>query len=140
MFFETLWARRTLFSRRSRRLLHVVSFITFIGVAFGVAALLLTLAVLEGFEKTYRQSVLAFNAHVIVMGVEDIPEPKKLAEDIRRVAGDNLIKGLIPFRYREALAIQGREVRGLAIKALEMENYWELSGLRHQVLLDETAE
>lgn len=130
--FEWTFAWRSLFSRRSRRLLHVVSVITIIGVGFGVAALLVTLGVLRGFQERFAKSALAFNAHIIVRSAETIRMPDPLVSKILAVGGEGEIKGLVPFHYREGLAIRGTHVRGLAIKTVDLDRYWELSDLSHR--------
>lgn len=113
-------------------MLSLVSLITVLGVAFGVMALLVTLAVINGFRAEYERSVLAFNAHVIVMGGTGKEDIKKARGAIQEVLQPGELKGITPFLYREGLAVKGTQVRGMAIKAVDLEKYWELSGLDHE--------
>ena len=50
--------------------------VSVLGVALGVAALTIVLAVTTGFQQQFRDKVLGVNAHVIVL---------KIAGDVRRV-------------------------------------------------------
>lgn len=131
MTFEALVGWRYLRNRRSR-MVSLVSWITILGVAFAVSALLITLAVIQGFEREYKRSVLAFNAHVLVSHTDGLDDAASVIATIRRVAQAGEIKGLTPFFYLEGLAVQGAQVRGLAIKAVHLEEYWQLSGLPHE--------
>lgn len=112
-------------------MLTMVSMITVLGVAFGVMSLLVTLAVVNGFKAEYERSILAFNAHLIVMGGQGSETDDKVRQAIRDVAQPGEVKGLSPFMYREGLAVKGMEVRGIAIKVVDLKSYWELSGLDH---------
>jgi len=135
MSFELTVGLRFLLSRRSR-MLTVVSVITVLGVAFGVMALLVTLAVVDGFRAEYKKSVLAFNAHVIVLQGDQIEDLESIKQDINKLSEDYEIKGVSPFIYREGLAVQGNQVRGLAVKAVDLPDYWQLSGMPHQAIND----
>ena len=131
MKFEFKVGQRFLLSRRSK-MLAVVSLITILGVAFGVMSLLLTLAVIQGFEAEYKRSVLSFNAHVLVMqgdSIEDVPE---VIKGIKKVGQHIDIKGISPFSYREGLVVKGHLVRGIALKLVDLTDYWKLSGMDHE--------
>ncbi len=71
-------------------LLHFFSVFTTvstIGVTLGVASLVVVLAVTSGFEREFKEKVLAVNAHVIVTsyGIErDMGEAEREAEDYER--------------------------------------------------------
>ncbi len=131
MRFELLTGWRHIKSRRSK-MLTMVSGITVLGVAFGVMALLVTLAVINGFKAEYEKSILAFNAHLIVMGGQGPESIQQVQQAIQGVSQPDEVKGVSPFMYREGLAVKGMEVRGIAIKAVDLESYWELSGLEHK--------
>lgn len=135
MKFAWLVGRRHLVSRRSR-MLSVVSVITILGVAFGVMALLVTLAVINGFRQEYERSVLAFNAHLVVMGDERLGDMTKVREAIQTQVVPDELQGMTSFLYREGLGVSGNQVRGLVIKVVDLEKYWELSGIHHQAVGD----
>lgn len=130
MSFEFLLSRRHFFSRRSK-MLSVVSWITVLGVAFGVMALLVTLAVVNGFREEYQRSILAFNAHVIVMSGDTETDLGKIARELEATGLQAQVIGMSPFVYREGLAIKGNQVRGIAVKAVDLAAYWLHSGLDH---------
>ncbi len=62
--FELLLALRYL--RPKRTFVSVITFISVIGVALGVAVLLIVISVMSGFDKQMRESVLGANAHIEV--------------------------------------------------------------------------
>ncbi len=89
---------------RSRSKAVGVSFITTIsvaGVTVGVAALIIVLSVMAGFEIDLRDKILGSNAHVVVLrygsGIDDHEEAVKKVEAIDGVTG------VAPFIYTEMM-------------------------------------
>jgi len=50
--------------RPKRSFLSVVTLLSLLGVALGVAVLIIVLSVMTGFDETWRDKILSFNAHV----------------------------------------------------------------------------
>ena len=78
MTFEIFIARRYLSSRRKPLFASFILFITLLAVATGVFALIFVLAVMNGFERDFRQRVLGFKAPLVVTsdsGEDLSPDP-----------------------------------------------------------------
>ncbi len=75
--FEFFVAGRYLRARRKEKVISVITVISVIGVAAGVAALIVSLAVNNGFQNTLQRNMLAATAHVNILdkdqgrGMED---------------------------------------------------------------------
>src|SRR5580765_945056 len=63
--FELLLALRYL--RPKRTFVSVITLISVLGVALGVAVLIIVISVMSGFDKQLRDTVLGFNAHLMVL-------------------------------------------------------------------------
>jgi ABC-type lipoprotein release transport system permease subunit len=63
-------AIRHLTSRHNRGFVSFITFIAIIGVTLGVASLDITLAILGGFEKTIKENVVSFTAHMQLFAFE----------------------------------------------------------------------
>jgi len=59
-------ARRYFFAKRSNRFISLVGGISIIGIAVGVIALIITMAVLNGFESEVTRRIVNFIPHVVV--------------------------------------------------------------------------
>lgn len=74
-----------------RSFLSVVTLLSLLGVTLGVAVLIIVLSVMTGFDETWRDKILSFNAHVKVTqygGVLYMPdEVAELAREIDGVTG-----------------------------------------------------
>jgi lipoprotein-releasing system permease protein len=102
----------------SKRGIRFVLRLALIGVALGVATLTLTQTVLSGFEKTFRDSILGFNAHLVLLKEGEMKDPK--AEERHLLSGqEQKVKALTPFLYREALVIAHGKVKGTVLKGID---------------------
>src|SRR3954469_4530920 len=62
--FEWLIALRYLRAKRKEGFVSVISLISLIGIALGVATLIIVMSVMGGFRNEFIQSLLGFNGHV----------------------------------------------------------------------------
>lgn len=97
----------------------VFTSVSVLGVALGVAALTIVLAVTTGFQKEFRDKVLGVNAHVIVLKSQ-----ATFAEyhDVMRTAMkiDPDVLAVQPFIFAEMLVTRGKgELSGVAIKGID---------------------
>jgi lipoprotein-releasing system permease protein len=65
--FEWLVALRYLRAKRKRSVISVITVISILGVAAGVAALIIALAVNNGFQSTLQNTLLGATAHVSIL-------------------------------------------------------------------------
>lgn len=78
MNWVNLIAKRMLLSRKRRKSLSAMSLIAICGIAFGMAATLVTLSVITGFQKAYEQAILGFNSHMVLLQEGEIDDPDTL--------------------------------------------------------------
>ena len=89
MPYEIFLALRHLRSQQKRRLVRVTSFIALIGIAVGVAALIVALALANGFRDEMRDKILRGTAHLTVIRSDGqlMPDYRDVATRIASVAG-----------------------------------------------------
>lgn len=109
--------------------IRLVARLAILGIALGVATLLLTQSVLSGFEKVFKESLMGFSAHVAVLRYGGIPDPKNLQKQMNDQWGEELA-GATPFFYRESLLVAGGKVRGAALKGIDPAQFEEVYGLQ----------
>ncbi|HKY33370.1 MAG TPA: ABC transporter permease [Candidatus Polarisedimenticolia bacterium] len=88
--YELFLAARYLSARRKQTFITVITTISILGVAVGVAALIIGLALATGIHQEIRSRILGANAHVTVFappGQESILEHAALEERLRAVPG-----------------------------------------------------
>jgi lipoprotein-releasing system permease protein len=89
MRYELFLAIRNLRSKRGRRLTRVTTLIAVLGIGVGVGALIVALALANGFRDEMRDKILRGTAHINVMRVDGQPITgfRELAERIKQLNG-----------------------------------------------------
>ena len=82
MPFELFIALRYLFARRKQAFIYIISLMSILGVALGVAALVVVLGVYNGFTTDIRDKVLGANAHIIITGPLRAMLPKNVTPSV----------------------------------------------------------
>lgn len=68
--FELFIASRYLVSRRKQAFISIISLVSVLGVAIGVAALVVVMGVYNGFTTDIRDKILGSNSHILVMATD----------------------------------------------------------------------
>jgi lipoprotein-releasing system permease protein len=89
MPYEVFLALRYLGSRRKHRLARATTLIAVLGIAVGVASLIVALAVAEGFRDEMRDKILRGTAHITVMRADGqaLADYRQVAAQVASVAG-----------------------------------------------------
>ncbi len=64
MQFTWFIAKRYLLSRKDSRFINLITGISIIGIALGVATLVIAVSILRGFEKTLTDKIVDFDSHI----------------------------------------------------------------------------
>jgi len=83
--FELLLALRYL--RPKRTFVSIITLISVVGVALGVAVLIIVISVMSGFDHDLRGKILGFNAHLTVVRWDSANQTAALMENYPAVAG-----------------------------------------------------
>lgn len=96
------------------------------GIAISVCALIVATSIGRGFETRYRDALLDFNAHVVVMGMGEVDNSDEISD---RLAAVPEKVGTTPFIYREALSIGGGRIAGVVIKGIDPETIAQVNSM-----------
>jgi lipoprotein-releasing system permease protein len=115
-------ALRYLRSRRHRGFISFITLIAVIGVALGVAALIITLSVLNGFERTIKDNVVSFTAHMQLIGFENqvLPNPNQTIQFVKSKYPEVL--EIAPYVSREGMIRSAASTDGVLIKGVDPSN------------------
>jgi lipoprotein-releasing system permease protein len=113
---ECFIAARYVRSRRRRGFLSFISLASMLGIALGVAALIVILSVMNGFESELRSRLLSMAAHASVedsrAGIEDWPA---LAARLRALPN---VSSVSPYANVEAMFGSGSRLRPVLIRGI----------------------
>ena len=85
--FEVFIARRYLRARRKTGFINLITYISIGGVAIGVAALIIVLSVMNGFESEVRSRIVGFDTHIRLRTFHDLglDDPMEIMDTIRSI-------------------------------------------------------
>ncbi len=111
--------RYTRASRTTRRngFISFISGVSVLGIALGVAALIIVLSVMNGFQKEVRDRMLSVVAHVELFDARGsaLPDWHVLADKARR---NPAVVGVAPFLPAQALIARGDDMRGALVRGI----------------------
>lgn len=109
-------ALRYLRTQRSNQFASLVGFASVLGVALGVAALIVVLSVMNGFENELRSRLVTITGHAAVMtGKQDSAWPE-VRDDLSAWPG---IVAAAPYVELEAMLANGGELAGVVIEGID---------------------
>jgi len=115
--FELFVALRHLLARRKQVFISLISLISIMGIALGVMALVVVIAVMSGFEKELKKKILGNTAHIMVMKYGGaIKNYDRLTATINHLDG---VKEAAPFILSQAMLTHGRQVSGAGIRGID---------------------
>ncbi|MCX7927685.1 MAG: ABC transporter permease [Candidatus Omnitrophica bacterium] len=128
-----LWiSLRYLLTRRKERFLLLISIISVLGVAIGVMALLVVLAVMTGFDRDLRDKIVGNYAHINIVGFHPIRMEtyNKLEEKITSVKG---VAAVSPFIQAQVLLKSDQRYMALQFRGIDPEKEKNVTKLKQYI-------
>jgi len=136
--YEFFIARRYLKSRSKTGFINLITYISILGVAIGVAALIIVLSVMNGFESEVRSRIIGFDSHIRLRTYHDrgIDNPEEIMEAVR---GLPHITGLSPYILDKGMIrskINGKS-SGVIIRGADQKTISQVSELEKNMIYGE---
>ena len=116
MSTEFFIARRYLLAKRKGLFAMITTFIGVAGVALGVAALIVTLAIMNGFQSDIKQKIIDAQAHVTIYGRM---QPRDLDRVRSGLLADKRVAAESPFVLGQAILTFDDRSTGVVVKGLD---------------------
>jgi lipoprotein-releasing system permease protein len=106
-------------SDRRNGFISFISGVSMLGIALGVAALIIVLSVMNGFQKEVRDRMLSVIAHVELFDIQGaaLADWHTLADQARAAVPGHVI-GAAPFVSAQVLVARGDEMRGALLRGI----------------------
>ncbi len=128
MSYEFFISSRYLRAKRKQVFVSIITLISVFGIFLGVAALIIVLAVMNGFENDLRTKILGINSHIVV--TSDMTGSMKNYHNVsERVSSVEGVVAVTPFIYSQAMLRIGNSVTGAIIRGLETESAFKVINL-----------
>ena len=121
MKFELSVGLRYVRAKRRNRtgggFISFISFVSMAGIALGVAALIVVLSVMNGFQQELRERILGVAAHVQIGAFNgDLPDWERFSRIARQHPE---VEATAPFVQQQAMFSMDQEVRGSVVRGID---------------------
>ena len=122
-------ALRYLKPKRKEGFLKIISIFSFLGIALGVAVLIIVMSVMNGFRTELLSKILGFNAHIIVK-----PYDKPInIDDINKLNLPNLSKSIFSISG-EGILINKKTTKGILVRGYKKEDISKIDVINEGII------
>ncbi len=120
MRFEWFVCLRYLKAKRKHNFISLISIISVAGVAIGVMALIIVLAVMTGFTDELRDKILGINSHIVVQRLDrPISDYADIQKQLATVPG---IVATTPYVFTQTMITSGDAGTGAILRGIDPES------------------
>jgi len=117
MNFELFVSLRYLLAKRRQTFISLITFISIAGVAVGVMALIVVLAVMNGFQDDLRNRILGITSHAIVGSFNGtFSDYQHLLEEVEKEPG---VMAATPFIHAQVMISSGKSASGALLRGID---------------------
>jgi lipoprotein-releasing system permease protein len=117
MSFETFFSFRYLKAKRKQGFISIISGISILGIMIGVMALIVVLAVMNGFREDLMKKILGVNSHLLILSYNaGIGDKETVIDKALKVDG---VLSATPFIYSEVMIKHAGNISGAILRGLD---------------------
>ena len=136
MIFELFIARRYFLTPQKERFISVISLIAGLGVAIGVMALIVVIAVMSGFDRDLKEKIVGANPHILIHSDEGFTDFPALSKKLGALPG---VAEVTPYVSGQAFLYYGDRVLTLNVKGVDPVAEARVTRIRSYMLGGELA-
>jgi lipoprotein-releasing system permease protein len=133
MPYEFFIGLRYLKAKRKQFFISIITTISIAGVFLGVMALIIVLAVMNGFETDIKEKILGTYSHIILLkyGGKGISNYPALVE---KVKGYERVISATPFIYNQVMLTSKTNVSGVVIRGIDPDSAVEVTNISRTMM------
>lgn len=116
MHYQLKVGLKYIFGRRKEKFISMISFISIIGVATGVCALIIVIGVMSGFDAELRDKIIGTSSHIIVDKLGGLDDPTWAISNISSVPG---VIACAPFINTQALLADQDRLSSVVVRGID---------------------
>jgi len=109
---------RYLVTKRREKFISLISIISILGIAIGVAALIVVIGVMTGFDKDLRNKIVGNYSHITLTSYKAI-DSEEYAKVLRKISGHPQVRGISPYVQGQVLAKEGSRFLAVGLKGID---------------------
>jgi lipoprotein-releasing system permease protein len=133
--YKFLIARRYLFSKKDSKFVSFITYISIFGVMLGIATLIVTVSILNGFEKEMKDKIAGLVSHIQITSFlpDGLSDYDKTIQEIKDSIPD--VTGASPYVQKEAVIRYKENIEGILLKGIVQKK--DLSTTRNRIVKGE---
>jgi lipoprotein-releasing system permease protein len=117
MSYEMFIGLRYLKAKRKQTFVSLITLISIAGVMVGVTALIVVIAVMNGFKEDLRDKILGVTSHVVISRFDgNISQYQEVRAKVEEVSGVN---AATPFIYTQVMISSRKAISGAVLRGIE---------------------
>jgi lipoprotein-releasing system permease protein len=130
--YEWLIGTRYLRSTHRRGFVSFVAIVSVLGLALGVATLIVVLSVMNGFQREIRARILSVSSHATMMGLEgNLSNWQTIQREVLKQPG---VLAAAPYIEEQAMLANGAHIDGAIVRGVVPEQEATTDGLSQRVI------
>ncbi|MGA8264026.1 MAG: ABC transporter permease [Ignavibacteriaceae bacterium] len=132
MYLPFFISKKYTLSRKDSKFITFISTISILGIALGVATLIIALSILNGFANTLTSKIIDFDSHIEINSYQTIlPDYHIVLPELEKKL-DKSVVAINPFVSKLAIISSGKIKDGINIKGIRATDKW--TGLRQNLV------
>ena len=138
MSFELFVSLRHLKAKRTQKFNSLNTWISIGGVALGVMALIVVIAVMSGFGKDLRDKILGTNSHIVVTNITraGMDDYESVLKKVMQAEG---VKAAAPFILNQVMLTFGGSSSGVVVRGIDPDREAMVSDLEKNLIQGDLA-
>ncbi len=118
MSYEWFISLRYLKAKRKQTFISLITFISVGGVAIGVMALIVVLAVMTGAQEDIKDKIIGANSHIIITGSSAFNQDRK-NEVVEAAMAEDDVVAVSAFVFNQVIITSDTKVAGVVVRGVE---------------------
>lgn len=124
---------RYLLTKRKEKFISLISIISIMGIAIGVAALIIVIGVMTGFDRDLRDKIVGNYSHLTLSGYQPI-ETASVAGLAAKIEAVPHVVGVSPYIQGQALAKEGKRFFAVGLRGINPQTDVKVTKLKDYIV------
>ncbi|MFH1458101.1 MAG: ABC transporter permease [Candidatus Omnitrophota bacterium] len=130
---EFMISWRYLVTKRKEKFISLISVISVLGVAIGVMALIVVIAVMTGFDQDLREKIVGNYSHITLSGFSTIDQ-EEYQELAKKISAHPHVKGISPYVQGQVLMKAGDRYFAVGLRGIDPRTETQVTKIKQYII------
>lgn len=124
---------RYLVTKRKEKFISLISAISILGIAIGVTALIVVIAVMAGFDKDLRDKIVGNYSHITLAGFKAI-DKAEYENIVTKIISNPHVKGISPYLQGQVLVKEADKFFAVGLRGIDPASQAEVTKIKEYIV------